>query len=350
MSAQPLTHLQEVQPVAAQIVDVSLAQLLRPELTPCTKLIAIGLEMDKHLDEKERCSPSRLHRRLGPARTTIRRALAALAGSYCPSIPPGLILLFRLVVPVQEALITDKSIPALARVLYCILLGLHQLRRYDILSSYKDIADVVHLQARTVRRAVHILEQAGWLAISQKHKYAPIRFSFPDPFGAKQRAEVRRAQQQLEKSGAVGETLARVWCDTLVAPSKYEDDSYPEFLTNPETNELLQADRYYVDHNVIIEFQGPQHDGATERFSEETAQAQMERDRIKREICARHKVPLIELRPEDLTFHRLQELLGAYLPLQERSIDEPIIQYLETESRRYQEIIANIRRRSGQVV
>lgn len=252
-------------------------------------------------------------------------------------------------VRVREDLITDKSLPALARVLYCVLLGLHRLKRNDILSSYAAIAKVVQLQARTVRRAVHTLEQAGWLAIAQKNKRAPIRFSFPDPVTARRNAEVRRAQQYLKKSGLRGEALTRLWCDALVVSSHHIDDCYPEFLTNPETNELLQADRYYIDYNVIIEFNGPQHDGATEHYTEEEAMAQMARDRMKGEICARHGVPLITLRPEDLSFHRLRKLLGEVLPLRDMSENEPLISYLETASQQYRKSIERIRRKAGQV-
>ena len=169
-----------------------------------------------------------------------------------------------------------------------------------------------------MRRAVYALEQAGWLGIAQKNKHAPIRFSFPDPVQARQNAEVRRAKQYLKHNGLVGESLTRLWLDTLVVPSHYMDNCYPEFLINPTTNELLQADRYYVDYNVIVEFNGPQHDGATELFSHDEAQAQMERDRIKRQICARHKVPFIEVRPEDLTFDQLHELVDGVMPLLER--------------------------------
>lgn len=334
--------------MAARTVAIRLKHLLCPNLTPCTKLIAIGLQMDQHLKREKLRSPSRLQRRLGPSRPTIRKAFAALQKRCRPQVPDHLEALVRRQVRVREDLITDTSIPPLARVLYCVLLGLHMLKRYDVLSSYRSIAGVVHLQARTVRRAVYALQQAGWLAVEQKNKHAPIRFSFPDPVKARRNAELRRVRQNLKSSELIGETLAREWCNVLVDSESYKDNYYPEFLINPRTHELLQADRYYDDHKVIIEFQGPQHDGATELFSEAAAKAQMERDRIKREICARLKVPLIELRPEDLTFNRLQEVLGEYLPLKERRPKEPVIRFLEKESRRYRRSMENIRRRSGQ--
>jgi len=334
--------------MAVRTVPIRLSRLLCPDLSPCTKLVDIGLQMDRHLKLRERRSPSRLRRRLGPSRTTIRKALACLKGPCHPQVPEDLTALKRMQVRIPENLITDKAVPALARVMYCILLGLRRLKRFDILSSYAAIAKVVQLQARTVRRAVRALEQAGWLGIAQKNKHAPVRFSFPDPVLARKNAEVRRAQQYLRKNGLIGESLTRLWCDALVVPSHHVDDCYLDFLVNPETNELLQADRYYVDYNVIVEFNGPQHYEATEHFSEEEVRAQMARDRTKQEICARQGVPLVAVRSEDLTFHRLRQLFGKFMPLLDRSADEPIFSYLETVSQQYRGSIERIRRRTGQ--
>lgn len=329
--------------MSTQMVPIPLGRLLCPELTPAVKLVWIGLQLDRHLPRKQLRSPTRIQRRIGVSRPTIRKAFACLARPSDVRLPNDLVGLGRLRVRVHADLITDKTVPALARVLYCILLGLRRLKRHDILSSYAAIAKVVHLQPRTVRRAVRALVAAGWLAISQPHKRAPVHFSFPDRKLSRQRADVLRAKQRLKKSGNRGETLALLWCDTLVDSNHHMDDCFPDFLTNPRTNELLQADRYYLDHKVIIEFQGPQHDGPTQQYSATEVAKQMARDRIKREICARQGVPLIELRPEDLTFRRLRTLLSKVLPLRDVTPDEPIVCYLEMESRQYMKAIARIR-------
>lgn len=332
-------------------VWVHLAPLLSPQLTSCTKLVAIGLDFlrDPYTKKlKEGPSPTRLRRLLGPSRTTILKALAALNRPWRYEVPADLESLPKMSVKIPEALIADRTLPPLARVVYCVLVGLSQLNRHDILSSFAAIAAVLKLQRRTVRQAMLALERAGWLGIKQKSKYAPIRFSFPNPQVASRKAEVRRAKQFLQTHAHQGEALARLWCDALVDSAHYKDNFYPKFLINPDTNELLQADRYYLKHNAIIEFQGPQHDGATELFSEEEAREQMERDRIKRQICARHKIPLIELRPEDLTYARLRELLGRFLPLRDRSPKEPIIRFLEKRSRRYRKYMEGVRKRAGQ--
>src|SRR5690606_35243868 len=131
--------------------------------------------------------------------------------------------------------------------------------------------------ARTVRKSIRQLVDAGWLAMHRKNRKAKLVISFPNPKLALERAQVRRAQMRLKKTKAVGETLMREYLDVMVEADKYKDDYAPAALTNPHTNELLDFDRYYVDEHVAVEFNGPQHDGPTERFPEEVARKQMER-------------------------------------------------------------------------
>src|SRR5690606_5100124 len=128
------------------------------------------------------------------------------------------------------------------------------MKEYKILETYKSIAEVFHTQPRTVKRALYALSKAGWIKFERPNPWSPIRIDFLDKKAAQQRAQLRRAQQRLEKSTFRGETLALLWCDSLVDSANYTDDCYPDFLIKPRTDELLQADRYYIDHNVIIEF------------------------------------------------------------------------------------------------
>ena len=148
--------------------------------------------------------------------------------------------------------------------LYCVLLGLHRLKRYDILSLIRRHCQVVQLQARTVRR-VPYFRAAGWLAIAQKNQTGPHPFQLSRSGDSPEERRSTPGTAVPEEKWISGESLDPP-VSMLVASSHYIDDCYPEFLTNPETNELLQADRYYIDYNVIIEFNGPQHDGATEHY------------------------------------------------------------------------------------
>lgn len=323
--------------MAAQKVPIHLSYLLCPDFTAATKVVWLAMRLD------DKASQRKLNRLTGISRPTISKALVRLKSPFRPYIAPEVKELSQTRVWVDRDLITDKGLPAMARVIYCVLLGLRKLRRIDILSSYANIAKVLRIQARTVRRAVLHLIEAGWLAISQRNQRAPIRFSFPNPKMARQAAEVRRAEQRLAKSKLRGESLALLWCDSLVDSTNYVDDYFPQAFTNPDTNQLLQADRYYLDQQVAVEYNGPQHDGPTERFPEPIARAQIARDHIKQQICDRLGIGLITLRPEDLTLRRMKQILGRFLPLRPVRPTEPIIAYLERKSRLYREAIGRLR-------
>lgn len=333
--------------MSANRVPIRLATLLDPNLTMAAKLVWLGLQMNEpNLKERERRSPTRLQKKTGVSRPTVRRALASLSqrrsggsGSQIPN-------LHGIKIRVSPDLITNKSLSPLARVLYCQLLGLVRYKSARVLSSFKAIAQAVQMQPRTVSQGVRSLVDAGWLAISREHPRAPIHISFSDPKIARRNAEVRRARQRLEKSQYLGETLALLWCDSLVECKNYEDDYFPDAFTNPLTNELLQSDRYYFTHKVAIEFNGPQHEGPTLHYTAKQAESQMRRDKIKRQICTQQKIALITVWPEDLTLHRMHDLLGRVLPLRKFLADEPIFSLLESESKHYLKTIENIRRQS----
>lgn len=337
--------------MSAQEVAIPLGTLVSPDLTTATKLVWLGMEIKPGLKQQLRRSPTRLQKQTGVSRPTVRKALACLDRRHSPKLDGVRGRLGRTVVKVNPGLITDTTVPALARVLYCLLRGLLKLKRNRGLKSYEAIAKAVHLQPRTVSQAIRALVHAGWLAISRENTRSVIHFSFPDPKVARRRADIRRAQQRLEKYKYRGETLALLWCDYLVASKHLQDDYFPGAFTNPNTHELLQADRYYFEHDVAIEFNGPQHEGPTPHFSEKVVAQQMERDKIKREICRRQRVSLVTLRPEDLSFERLREILGRVLPLSDIAKGEPIIQYLQSASEGYLEFIKNLRQqrfRDGQ--
>lgn len=331
--------------MAARKVPIQLSYLLCPELTASAKVVWMAFQLDPERTPSQR----EISRLTGISRPTVSKAVGRLEQPCRPYTPPRLEALRDTRVWVDRDLITDKRLPAMARVVYCVLLGLGRLGRSDVMASYARLAGVLRVQARTVRGAVLRLVEAGWLAISQRSQRAPIRFSFPNPKTARQAAEVRRAEQRFEKAKYKGEALALLWCDYLVDSTNFLDDYFPQWLTNPYTNQLLQADRYYFDQNVAIEFNGPQHDGPTEWFSERTAQAQIDRDRMKQEISKRLDIALVTLRPEDLTFKRMKEVLGKFLPLRPVSATEPIIAFLERKSREYREAIGRALRRRRRV-
>lgn len=108
-------------------------------------------------------------------------------------------------------------------------------------------------------------------------------------------------------------------------------------LVHPETGGRLQFDLYLPDYHAALEFQGPQHDGPTERYADPDAyRAQRYRDLLKLALSTELGIRLIHIKPEDLSFKRLRELLAPWVPLQSgmtakwhlyRRLDRAAVQY-----------------------
>ena len=160
-------------------VAVDLSYVLRPDLTSAEKLVWLALQLDAHLEDNKLRSPSRIRQRVGLSRTTIRKALARLEEPWIPQFPPDLQALACRRVEVPAGLITDSCLPATARLIYCIIVGLQGQGRVDLLSSYAGIAGILGVQPRTVRRAVQRLADAGWIVVRQANRRAPLQFDFP---------------------------------------------------------------------------------------------------------------------------------------------------------------------------
>jgi hypothetical protein len=68
----------------------------------------------------------------------------------------------------------------------------------------------------------------------------------------------------------------------------------PNWLKNPKTNTNLELDGYNQDLNLAFEFQGKQHTSSNTQFGDEYY-AQVERDKLKKEICENLGIKLIEI-------------------------------------------------------
>jgi very-short-patch-repair endonuclease len=69
----------------------------------------------------------------------------------------------------------------------------------------------------------------------------------------------------------------------------------PPFLRNPRTGRNLELDFYCPELRLAVEFQGRQHYVYDKHFhkSQEDFYEQLERDRIKQELCTQHGIRLI---------------------------------------------------------
>jgi hypothetical protein len=69
----------------------------------------------------------------------------------------------------------------------------------------------------------------------------------------------------------------------------------PDWLKSPKTGRNLELDGYNEQINIAFEYQGNQHYNANTQFQDEYY-AQAERDSIKKDICEKNKVKLIEIK------------------------------------------------------
>jgi hypothetical protein len=71
--------------------------------------------------------------------------------------------------------------------------------------------------------------------------------------------------------------------DNILPTEEHFDNYRPDWLKNPETGFNLELDRFYPNLNIGIEFNGPQH-------RKKNNEAQWNRDRIKKHLCAKQGV------------------------------------------------------------
>lgn len=237
-------------------VAVDLSYVLRPDLTSAEKLVWLALQLDAHLEDNKLRSPSRIRQRVGLSRTTIRKALARLEEPWIPQFPPDLQALACRRVEVPAGLITDSCLPATARLIYCIIVGLQGQGRVDLLSSYAGIAGILGVQPRTVRRAVQRLADAGWIVVRQANRRAPLQFDFPADEAELAHDDFRLLEERLRAAEDYGKALALLWCDALVDWAHFEDDhDLRHSIPDASSGEDLSVDRFYFyEQGVAVDF------------------------------------------------------------------------------------------------
>lgn len=315
--------------------------LVDRELLPSAKILWMAIRIDRNVEPEKMFSPTRLAKRTGLTRPTVRRAISQISSSKWRLTAEGELhdprrvsRLFDPRVRMPIDLLTDGTIPALARVLYGVLQQTPDYRRLHGEFTYTSLGQIAGIDARAARKGIRELAEAGWVEINQLHKRSVVRFKLIHPLVAASERELSQVMRRIDRAKFVGEALMREYLSILVDSTYFEDDAAPGFLVNPLTGERLQLDRYYPV-GVAFEFNGPQHYGETELFSAEEASMQRVRDYIKAGICAERGITLVVVHPEDLSLERMRRIVGNLLPLRDLHGQTPVIRYLESRSRTY---------------
>lgn len=319
------------------VVQAPVSLVLDPGLSPPAKLIWMVLRL---YADRGPARPALLETYTGLSRKTVLKGLAELAATGWYSATPGehTGAIDRAPsgarVHVPGDLLADRRVGIQGRLFYGHLQLTPEFRHPTGQFTYADLSSLTRASFHTIRRAVRALVETGWLQITQKNQLAPVQFSVRNLGLARGEAAVARAQQRLEEAPFYGEALMREYLSLLVDSDDFEDDAAPGFLVNPWTDERMELDRFYPP-GVAFEFNGPQHYGATDRFSGEYAAKQRGRDYMKLGICVTRGIRLVVIHPEDLALETMRQKAGHLLPLRDLNGHEQLTAFLESVSRRY---------------
>ncbi|HYG56894.1 MAG TPA: hypothetical protein VD902_02335 [Symbiobacteriaceae bacterium] len=317
-----------------QVRHVPAALLLSPDLSVSAKLIWM-VEGLRPAGVKP--GTTWLCQASGLSRPTVLTALAQLAAQgWDPARAE------EPAVPVPAALLTNRKIGIHGRVLYGLLLLTPAFSHPSGSFTYAELAAMSHASPNTAAKAVAELASAEWIMVERKSRLARIRFELTFPGCTRGMDALAAAQSRLNHVDHYGEGLMREYLSLLIDQEDYQDGAFHGFLVNPRTGELLQLDRFYPP-NVGFEFNGPQHNRATDKYPAQVVARQQERDYVKLGICVTRGITLVTIYPEDLTLKRMQQKVANLLPLRDLTGHELLIDHLEMESSDYRASIAAIK-------
>jgi DNA-binding Lrp family transcriptional regulator len=300
--------------------------LLAPDLSASLKLVWLaGRETDKQT--------ATLAQRSGLSPRTIVKVLAELEASHWLAADPRLNPETTLV-PMYADLLAARRISPQSKLFYGCLQLTPGFDRSPATFRFAELSALTGCSLPTVRNCIRQLEAAGWLRTTQETERRPVAFSLHNPIIDHAEAEVAAVRRRLRGAWR-GEALMREYLSVLVDCQEFHDNAAPDFLINPQTDALLQLDRFYPSHSVAFEFNGKQHYEKTERFSAESALQQRVRDLMKIGLCANSGIKVVTVHAEDLGLEGMQHKVGSLLPLRELAGHEQLIAYLEARSKRY---------------
>ncbi|MFZ5815225.1 MAG: ArsR family transcriptional regulator [Bacillota bacterium] len=296
--------------------------LLDRDLLATAKLLWLLLQL-----EPEARNPGLLAARSGLNPKTVARGLAQLEGRAFPATGRK--------AGMPAPLLLDRRLSSRARLLYGLLQFTPGFRREAGQCTLASLTPLTGWTRNPVRSAIGLLQETGWLELSQRNCHSPIRFHLRNPVAERQERATNMARRRLKKAEFKGEAIMREYLSLLIDSDQFEDNASPGFLVNPYTGEEMQFDRFYPP-DVAFEFNGAQHFGPTARYpDEEKARRQMGRDYIKMGICISRSIRLVVLLAEDLSLDGIRRKVDGLLPLRDLTGQERLINYLERVARNY---------------
>lgn len=322
-------------------VHAPFSLLLSTELATSAKIIWMTLRADVRVKPRLRSSPTRLEKRTGLTRPTVRKALAQLkAGQWYVNdqccIPLQSTVgtgrrggILHAYIPLK--LLFDQEIGIQAKVMFGVLQATRGYWRPSGQFTYAYLKEMTDCDLKTIRAAIGELVDAGWIVTSQENQMAPIYFTLSDPDTTRTNACIADINQQLAQAQCKERVLMRAYLSLIVDSDDYRDDASLDIVINPDTGERLSVDRLYRQE-IAFDFQYTRQESVAPEKAEHAA---LSGTRSKAEICQAGGIRLIEVYPEDLTLQAMRQKVGKLLPIRNMRGYGNMIKYLEVLSAPY---------------
>lgn len=249
---------------------------------------------------------------------------------YTPLYPDG-----GATVRVPAYLIGHSALPPAVKCLYAVLLARAN-GKTGLTVRHSELAQALRIRSQvTIVSLTRILARAGWLHVIPGGRH-PNRYELLDPHLAAREDMLQHVQTRMRHERYKGEAIMKELLSVLIDDDKFQDNARPGFLVNPLTGQRMEFDRWYTEAGVAFEFNGPQHEQPTAVSPDlDDVRAQQARDLMKAAIAAQHGISLITIHPADLGFDRLAKLIGDRLPQRPLRWFDPVVHFLNRESRGY---------------
>lgn len=237
-------------------------------------------------------------------------------------------------VPVD--LIRERRLAPGAKCLYLALLDLCEPNSRRCTVTQSKLLELVGVHSyHTLYGYLNQLKGTGWLRSESRRGHDSF-FELLNPAEAARELELQRMDRRISQVRSLGEACMKEYLNLFVDSQEFQDNVRPRFLVNPRTGEPMELDRWYVKLRVALEFNGPQHYGPTEVYSDlGKVREQRARDLMKEALCQEAGIKLIVVVPDDLTYDGMLSKLQGQLPLRNVARDDPLMRYVISVSDRY---------------
>jgi len=340
-------------------VSIPVAHLLDRRLTEGNKLVWMVMRLDrldKSLSVDDLYSSARLAKRTGLTQRSIQKSMHRLEETswfvrYGRDGKPYTRINRPLHpdswVSMPAELLTSKLMPSNI-VIYGLLQDEYYCRNMKGMLTYRSLADYSGMSVKTVRLAINTLKEHYWLKIWQEkdNQIAPYHYELGIASISYTKKQIDVTNMRLSREGGHGEAIAMAMVQLVIQPSECLANCRPDWLVNPETNELMELDIWFPAYKLAVEFNGPQHYQATPFASAEEVARQQKRDALKARILRKKGINLVVLTAEDLAVDVVVKKLQGLAPLRDLYWYRQLVEYLNYvgscyRDRRYHELYEN---------